>query len=59
MDFSQVKIHCSSLGCLFTEPQSKADKEAGKLSKTAQAHLVKSKLSRWRRGKNKSGRLLN
>jgi hypothetical protein len=41
MDFSQVKIHCSSLGCLFTEPQSKADKEAGKLSKTAQAHLIK------------------
>jgi hypothetical protein len=26
---------------LFTEPQSKADKESGKLSKTAQAHLIK------------------
>ena len=39
-DFSKTKIHCSSLSVLFTEPQSKADKEAGELSKTAKAHLV-------------------
>lgn len=39
-DFSITTIRCSSLGCLFTEPQSKADKEAGKLSKTAQSHLI-------------------
>lgn len=40
MDFQNTLIRCSSLGCLFTEPQSKADKEAGKLSKTAQSHLL-------------------
>ena len=41
MDFSKVKIHCSSLGALFTEPVSKEDKLAGNLSKTAKAHLIK------------------
>ena len=40
MNFQNTKIRCSSLSCLFTEPQSKADKEAGKLSKTAQSHLI-------------------
>lgn len=39
-DFTSTLIRCSSLSCLFTEPQSKADKEAGKLSKTAQSHLI-------------------
>ena len=39
-DFSNVLIRCSSLGCLFTEPQSKADRERGELSKTAKTHLV-------------------
>lgn len=40
MDFSKTLIRCSSLSCLFTEPQSKADKEAGLLSKTAKTHLI-------------------
>jgi hypothetical protein len=39
MDWSKTLIRCSSLGCLFTEPQSKADKDAGNLSKTAKTHL--------------------
>jgi hypothetical protein len=39
-DFSKTLIRCSSLSCLFTEPQSKEDKLAGRLSKTAQSHLV-------------------
>lgn len=39
-NWSQVKIRCSSLSCLFVEPQSKADKEAGNLSKTAEKHLI-------------------
>jgi hypothetical protein len=41
MDFSNVKIHCSSLGCLFTEPKLKADKDAGNLSQTAKSHLIR------------------
>jgi hypothetical protein len=41
VDFSKVKIHCSSLGVLFTEPKSKADKDAGNLSETAKSHLIK------------------
>lgn len=40
MDFSNVLIRCSSLYCLFTEPKSKADKDAGELSKTAKSHLI-------------------
>lgn len=39
-DWNKVKIRSSSLACLFTEPQSKADKDAGNLSKTAKSHLV-------------------
>lgn len=39
-DFSKTLIRCSSLGNLFTEPVSKADKEAGVLSKTAKSHLI-------------------
>lgn len=38
--WSSVKIRCSSLGDLFTEPVTKADKEAGILSKTAKSHLI-------------------
>ncbi len=38
-DWNKTKIRCSSLGVLFTEPQSKADKDAGLLSKTAQTHF--------------------
>jgi hypothetical protein len=40
MDFSKTKIRSSSVGYLMSEPQLKADKEAGKLSKTAQKHLL-------------------
>jgi len=39
MDWSNTLIRCSSLGCLFTEPQSKEAKLAGELSKTAKTHL--------------------
>jgi hypothetical protein len=40
MDFTKTLIRSSSLGYLMTEPQSKSDKEAGLLSKTAQKHLL-------------------
>jgi len=40
MNFSETLIRSSSVGYLMTEPQSKADKEAGLLSKTAQKHLL-------------------
>jgi hypothetical protein len=40
MEFSNTLIHCSSIGKLLTEPQLKADKEAGELSKTAKTHLI-------------------
>lgn len=39
MDWNNFKIRCSSLHVLFTEPQSKAAKEAGELSETAKTHL--------------------
>jgi hypothetical protein len=40
INFSETLIRSSSVGYLLTEPQSKADKEAGLLSKTAQRHLL-------------------
>ena len=40
MNFNQTLIRASSVGYLMTEPVSKADKEAGVLSKTAQKHLI-------------------
>ena len=40
MDFSKTLFRSSSIGYLLTEPQTKADKEAGLLSKTAQKHLL-------------------
>lgn len=40
MNWSQTLIRSSSVGYLMTEPQSKADKEAGLLSKTAQKYLI-------------------
>lgn len=40
INWNQIKIRCSSLGSLFTEPQAKADKEQGLLSKTAKSHLI-------------------
>lgn len=40
INWEAVLIRCSSLGCLFTEPQAKADKDAGNLSKTAKSHLI-------------------
>lgn len=39
-NFNEIKIHCSSLGKLLTEPKSKADKENGELSATAKSHLI-------------------
>jgi hypothetical protein len=39
-DFSNVKIRCSAFGALMTEPQSKADKDAGELSATAKDYLA-------------------
>lgn len=40
MNWNQTLIRSSSVGYLMTEPQSKADKEAGILSKTAQKYLI-------------------
>lgn len=40
MDFSKTLIRSSALGYLMSEPQSKADREAGLLSKTAQKYLI-------------------
>ena len=39
-DFSKIFVRCSSIGALMTEPQSKADKEAGNLSQTAIAECI-------------------
>jgi hypothetical protein len=41
IDWNKVRFRASSWGSLLSEPQSKADKEAGKLSKTCIAELVK------------------
>ena len=40
MNWNQTLIRASSVGYLMTEPVTKADKEAGVLSKTAQKHLI-------------------
>ena len=40
IDFNTIKIHCSSLGKLMTNPQNKSDRESGNLSATAKAHLI-------------------
>jgi hypothetical protein len=40
MNWSEILIRASSVGYLMTEPVTKADKEAGVLSKTAQKHLL-------------------
>jgi len=40
MNFNETLIRASSVGYLMTEPVTKADKEAGILSKTAQKHLI-------------------
>lgn len=40
INFNNTLIRCSSLSCLFTEPQAKADKDAGLLSATAKTHLI-------------------
>lgn len=40
MNWNETHIRASSVGYLMTEPISKADKEAGLLSKTAQKHLI-------------------
>ena len=40
INWDKVKIRCSSLGSLFTEPVTKEAKAAGELSKTAKTHLI-------------------
>ena len=40
MNFNETLIRASSVGYLMTEPVTKADKESGVLSKTAQKHLI-------------------
>jgi hypothetical protein len=40
-NFQNTLIHCSSLGCLFTEPKLVEDKKKGNLSATAKSHLIK------------------
>lgn len=40
INFNETLIRSSAVGYLMTEPQSKADKEAGLLSKTAQKYLL-------------------
>jgi len=40
MQWNETHIRASSVGYLMTEPITKADKEAGLLSKTAQKHLL-------------------
>lgn len=40
MDFSKIKFHPSQLGKLWVEPQSKAEKELGELSKTSKTYLT-------------------
>jgi hypothetical protein len=40
MNWNKTLIRASSVGYLMTEPVTKADKEAGVLSKTAQKHLI-------------------
>ena len=40
MEWNNTLIRCSSIGKIMTEPKTKADKEAGNLSKTAQSHLI-------------------
>lgn len=39
MNWSETLIRCSSIGSLMTDPKSKADKDAGELSKTAKTNL--------------------
>ena len=41
INWGNIKFRASSWGNLMSEPQSKADKEAGKLSKTCQKELIK------------------
>ncbi len=40
MNFNKTLIRSSSVGYLMTEPQAKADKDAGNLSKTAKTYLL-------------------
>ena len=40
LNFSETLIRASSVGYLMTDPQSKADKDAGKLSRTTQKYLL-------------------
>ncbi len=40
-NFNEFRMRCSAIGALMTEPQLKADKEAGNLSATAKTALIK------------------
>ena len=40
IEWDKIKIHCSSLSKITTEPRNKADKDAGNLSETAKSHLI-------------------
>lgn len=41
INWDEIKFRASSWGNLMTEPQSKADKDAGRISKTCQKELIK------------------
>lgn len=41
INWDEIKFRASSWGALMSEPQSKTDKDAGKLSKTCQKELIK------------------
>lgn len=41
IDWNKFLCRCSALGALFTEPKLKSEKDAGALSATAKAHLIK------------------
>ena len=39
-NWNKIKIRCSALGSLLTQPQSNAAKDAGELSETTKSYLV-------------------
>lgn len=52
INWDKFKMRCSALAALFTEPQSKAAKEAGELSQTAKTFLYKVYIqAKWNRSK--------
>ena len=60
MDWSNFKVRCSALGCLFVEPKSKADRDAGELSGTAKTYLAKAYIMEfWGRSKDITTKQIN